>query len=208
LYKRVPVACDVDALANAWGLSSFAVDRLGCEAGNRTGAIVYYDASGNRCEVDEKSGAGEREKSIKAAAGKACVVYLGGGDHPGISLLWLAKEKGYIRLAEKLNYKVVSGHRCTFQCFIGPNMEFIAHESMPPPEPWSQRVLCKISDGGFSAAVMALGALITFFSTTAFSGTANWAPLGISLVLLLVGLFIGCICQFFYRRIVAPETVV
>ncbi|MDR1457134.1 MAG: hypothetical protein LBI34_03755 [Puniceicoccales bacterium] len=195
----------IQALAEAWRLVGYPRAVFDLRAGEHSGAVVYYDGNGNRCTINEGLATEELKKAVEMAANDAVVVHLG-GNQTGSAMLWLVKGKEHIPLAERLNREMIGNHRSAFQCLVGPNMQFITHESTAPPEPWAQRILCKISDGGFSAAVMSFGALITFFATAAFSGVTNWAPLGVSLVLFLVGLFIGCVGQFFYRRLVAPET--
>jgi hypothetical protein len=198
------VAERVSALCEAWGLPEVSRALLGMESAEQKGTVVYYGENGQRCEVSEDFSDDEWREEVKTAATRAVVVHLGGGA-AGTALLWVVKEKKHIKLAEKLHYEIIGDHRSTFQCLVGPSMELIAREAAAPPESWTQRIWSKVSDGGFAAAIMSFGALITFFTTAVASGVTSWMPLGISLALLFVGLLIGCLGQFLYRRSVAPE---
>jgi hypothetical protein len=196
---------DVTAIAGAWGLSPRAQEWLVQESGQRSGEVAYYDATGKRCPVDGKLEGDDRDAALLKAAQGARVIYWGSKNPPGTAMLWLVKEEKDVELARRLQRKVTGGCRSTFQWLTAPDMVFGTNELPASPEPWAQRVWAKVGDGGFTAAVASLMTTITFFTTAAISGATSWVPLGISLVLLLVGLFIGCVGHFLYRRLAAPE---
>ncbi|MDR1456760.1 MAG: hypothetical protein LBI34_01735 [Puniceicoccales bacterium] len=179
----------------------YQTDKLTAALKGHDGAAVYYNSKGVRCFAGPVP-AGDNLKKI---TDDVVVVRLGAG-HSGASMLWFVKDEKYVSLAKEINYRLVGSHRTTFRCLIGVEMEAVAFDAMPPPEPWSQHVLAKIGDGGFASAVMSICALVTFFANAMFSGATSWAPLGVSLVLLIAGLIIGAGSRFLYRQMVAPET--
>jgi hypothetical protein len=120
-------------------------------------------------------------------------------------MLWIVREEKYVELAKSLQRKMTGGCRSTFQWMVAPDMVFGTHELPASPEPWAHHVWAKVGDGGLTAAVASFMTTITFLATTSTSGATSWTPLGVSLVLLLVGLFISFVGQSLYRRLAAPE---
>ncbi|MDR2677599.1 MAG: hypothetical protein LBB26_03490 [Puniceicoccales bacterium] len=187
------------AIADAWGPPPISVSTVEHVAQGQLGAIIFYDAGGVPCGPDVKLNGDDFTRSLAEAAQKAVVVSFG-TSASGTALLYMVRDVSHVRLAERLARKDIGEHESYFQCLIGPEMRFITYRLPVPPEPWEQRIFTKFADGGFGTAIMAFGGVLTFLITTMVAGTpVDWVGLWISLLLLVLGLAVGCVGQIFHR---------
>ncbi|MDR0727788.1 MAG: hypothetical protein LBF26_02755 [Puniceicoccales bacterium] len=185
------------AIAEVWQLLLEGRRQLDAEVANTRGGAVLYGADGNQCAVGDDF----NEDQLKAAVEKAVVVHLG-GNVSGTGMAYLVREKKYVPLARAINRGLVGDDRTTFQCFVGPNLEFISHEMPALPKVGFLQVVGKLGDGGFNVAAISLGALLTCFLNALFSGTSpSWAGVATSLVALIIALAIGAAGQFAYKYV-------
>jgi hypothetical protein len=167
---------------------------------DQRGAVILYNAAGEPCGPDTKLEGREFAQSLAEAAGKAVVVSFG-TSASGTALLYMAKSASHVQLAERLARSDIGEHESYFQCLVGPEMKFITYKLPVPPEPWGQRIFMKFADGGFSTAVIAFGGVLTFLITAMIAGTPiDWVGFWVSLLLLALGLAVGCVGQSLHRR--------
>jgi hypothetical protein len=198
----VPCRLDVytGAIAASWGASNEGAFFLRDAVRDQRGAVILYNADGEPCGPDTKLEGEEFARALTEAAGKAVVVSFGASPS-GTALLYMARSASHVQLAERLARSDIGEHESYFQCLVGSEVKFITYKLSIPPEPWGQRIFMKFADGGFSTAVMAFGGVLTFLLTAMVAGPPiDWGRLWISLLLLALGLAVGCVGQSFHRR--------
>ncbi|MDR2677372.1 MAG: hypothetical protein LBB26_02290 [Puniceicoccales bacterium] len=187
------------AVVTTWGVSEGTLRCSAPTAHSGLSGASFYDSSGNPCE----GGTDPLEEQLKAVAEKAVVAHLG-ANASSAAMVYLVREKKYVDLARKINRGLTGDYRSTFQCLICPNLAFVTHEMPALPKSGFWQVVGKSGDGGFSLAAISLGSMFTCLLTALFSGTApNWVGVGVSLLVLILGLFIGATGQFACRRAVS-----
>jgi hypothetical protein len=196
----------LSAVCKVWGVSTAADGMIKKQASEKGGMIVLYDLNGNSCAASVNGDLEGKELEVAAenAAGKAVVACWGTAR---ATMIYLVKDESYVSLAGTISRRFVGTCESNFACIVAPEPLLRWHKLPALPESGWRRVISTISSGGFISATAAFGALISFLITAAFTGAhGGWVGLGVSLVAMLVGLAVGGIGQFFYRRMVAGST--